>query len=394
MICVQSPPKRTLFDVLDRSCFSTAGDPNWLPIAMLGFMDRLDAALGDVNLEAVRAGKVGLLLDNSMEGHAHAAARSAEWHRQFRDLGIPAPNVVHVTQNRSYATLYREWVRAEQVVPMRVLVYDYFLKQQFNNLPSFEDRLRAFETRPKVRRRFLALNYKPRPHRVALLARLLRDGLWDKGHISFGGFEENARIQQGVSWSRAAGMSEVAMERDIASIMPYVEALDRLGVVSLDSLQRNHIGKVLSSSLQNDPVDAYDDTWFTVTTETGMGPNLNRITEKTPKPFLNFHPSLIFGGVGALALARELGFRTFSNWFDESYDLVKDRHDRFDCVYAELVRLSAMTDAEWLAMEIEMRPLLIENAEAGLIKGPELMRRRDKTFVDTLEAYAAASKGQ
>ena len=80
----------------------------------------------------------------------------------------------------------------------------------------------------------------------------------------------------------------------------------------------------------------YDDTWFSIVAESYVDQydsdtwGANRtpylgpwpfITEKTFKPIALQHPFMIFGHSGTLARLHELGFETFPEMFDESYDL-------------------------------------------------------------------------
>lgn len=76
----------------------------------------------------------------------------------------------------------------------------------------------------------------------------------------------------------------------------------------------------------------YDDTYFSMVSESmidqcnndplrpylGTGPF---ITEKTFKPILYQHPFMIHGHSNTIGRLKELGFESFSNLFDESYDV-------------------------------------------------------------------------
>jgi len=52
------------------------------------------------------------------------------------------------------------------------------------------------------------------------------------------------------------------------------------------------------------------------------------ITEKTFKPLAFRHPFVVYGHAGTLARLHSLGFETFNNLFDESYDSIIDNKDR------------------------------------------------------------------
>ena len=64
----------------------------------------------------------------------------------------------------------------------------------------------------------------------------------------------------------------------------------------------------------------YNDTYFSLVVETLFeNPGLHT-TEKTFKPIAYYHPFVIAGQVGTLAHIKSLGFETYENLFDESYD--------------------------------------------------------------------------
>lgn len=79
----------------------------------------------------------------------------------------------------------------------------------------------------------------------------------------------------------------------------------------------------------------YDDTWFSIVSETCVDQHNETVwmnntpylgpwpfmTEKTFKPIQFQHPFQIHGQSGLLARLHSLGFETFSEIFDESYDL-------------------------------------------------------------------------
>ena len=73
----------------------------------------------------------------------------------------------------------------------------------------------------------------------------------------------------------------------------------------------------------------YDSTHFSIVSETTTYSKYSlHVTEKTFKPISFYHPFVVFGQTGTLAYLHELGFETFENLFDESYDTVEDQPTR------------------------------------------------------------------
>jgi len=103
------------------------------------------------------------------------------------------------------------------------------------------------------------------------------------------------------------------------------------------------LGKHLpgDNSTQKDPhlfiPDWYDTTYFSAISETDIRPEGILMSEKTFKPMAFYHPFVTYGRTGLLAHLHHLGFETFPELFDESYDLTDDNNKRLNLVVANIV---------------------------------------------------------
>jgi hypothetical protein len=96
--------------------------------------------------------------------------------------------------------------------------------------------------------------------------------------------------------------------------------------------------------------DWYNETYFSLVSETTIDSicfkyNKNNyaapvfITEKTWKPIMFKHPFMIFGQPQILKYLKELGFETFNNLFDESYDTIDNNNVRLDTIIKNIKHL-------------------------------------------------------
>jgi hypothetical protein len=85
------------------------------------------------------------------------------------------------------------------------------------------------------------------------------------------------------------------------------------------------------------------------------------LTEKVFKPIANFQPFLFVAYPGALELLRSLGFKTFSPFINESYDLEPDEGRRVNMIYKEIVRLCSMSKDEIHDWYWQMESILEHN---------------------------------
>jgi hypothetical protein len=72
----------------------------------------------------------------------------------------------------------------------------------------------------------------------------------------------------------------------------------------------------------------YDCTYFSIVSETLVAGDQLFVTEKTFKPIAFYHPYMICSQPGVLKFLKNLGFETFDNLFDESYDNNQSFDDR------------------------------------------------------------------
>ena len=97
----------------------------------------------------------------------------------------------------------------------------------------------------------------------------------------------------------------------------------------------------------------YDRTRYSVVVETRIDTIF--ITEKILKPLAFGHPFIAWTAPGTLARLRSLGFKTFDNCIDESYDLEKDNSKRLSMIVDEIKRLNLSSRDYFLDLETQSR---------------------------------------
>jgi len=326
-------------------------------------------------VEPLRDGRAGLILDQSLEGCRFRDNLMQTWHQQMKALGISPSRVVHVTQNRSFQDDYNSWCE-ESGVETRIAIfnYDYHLSRFCRGswpdpAAALAERIRDFENRTEIEKRFVCLNHKPRPLRIALLTRLIKDNYWDDGFISFGGFELEVTRLEGptVKWG-SREIERFQKRRLAAGSEAYLEALAGKGQV-LFGKAKNVKPTVLL--VGDDMTDMYRRSAFTLVTESDMRRTADRITEKPLKPMANCHPAILFANYGALTLLRSFGFKTFEPWIDEGYDRIERPEARFLAAY-KAFRQFYKTAWDKVREDRELRDVLCYNAEHAMINLPRL----------------------
>ena len=85
------------------------------------------------------------------------------------------------------------------------------------------------------------------------------------------------------------------------------------------------------------------------------------LTEKIFKPIINFQPFIFVATKGSLNLLRDLGFKTFEGFIDESYDNIENNDKRLFAAYEQIKKLCSMSKEEIHNWYWSMEEILIHN---------------------------------
>jgi hypothetical protein len=145
------------------------------------------------------------------------------------------------------------------------------------------------------KRDFLYLNKQPRKHRVKLYNKLLEQGVLDNSIYTFVEGESKRRLEKEYELPGIdpKDYPRWGKDQDITE-MPYVDT----------------VCSIVSETNDND-TDVF-------------------MTEKIWKPIMAQHVFVVHGNHLYLQKLREIGFKTFNSYFDESYDLENDKDKKID----------------------------------------------------------------
>jgi hypothetical protein len=127
--------------------------------------------------------------------------------------------------------------------------------------------------------------------------------------------------------------------------------------------------------------EIYTDSYIHIVTETNFSNDIFP-TEKIINPMIVLQPFILFGAPGYLKYIKELGFKTFNGFIDESYDNEYNDGKRFEMICDEIKRLSELSLEEihnWYISIII--PILEYNRNYALKFAKKSM------FLENLEKY-------
>ena len=203
--------------------------------------------------------------------------------------------------------------------------------------------------RPKY---FLMYNRNgERMHRVWFVNQLYKRRLLEKGFVSFFGNENLDKFFNGSKKYPQLGFEL----NDIHDMSENYKNFNPLVIDSDDPYKITYFHNYLSRKKE------YEESYFTIVSETNAESDFCFITEKTIKPIMNLHPFVILGNPKTLSVLKSFGFKTFDTWWDESYDSEIDFLKRGEKLINLVESLCNKTSDEWKTMLEEMEDILHHN---------------------------------
>ena len=108
-------------------------------------------------------------------------------------------------------------------------------------------------------------------------------------------------------------------------------------------------------------IDAHNRSFVNIVTESSYEDNFIFFTEKTFKPIYCAQPFIIIGNPYSLKKLKKLGFKTFSQWWDESYDEEVDFTKRFEKIIKVMEDISTWSLDKCLDITKQMEEVFIHN---------------------------------
>lgn len=104
--------------------------------------------------------------------------------------------------------------------------------------------------------------------------------------------------------------------------------------------------------------EIYNQTYYTAMIETTIHNDFAMFSEKEAKPIVAQRPFIVFGAWRQLEAFRSLGFKTFFEVIDESYDLIEDKTERWQ---KALDSMLALTEKDPVDVYEQLKDVLLHN---------------------------------
>jgi hypothetical protein len=195
---------------------------------------------------------------------------------------------------------------------------------------------------------FLSLNGRSDFFRQSLYYFFIKFSLLEKGYFSYIG--DSARAKLNIYQINDLIENETPW---YAKNLPYKEILKSIPYEIPNHNYADHYN--------NGESFLYEKTLVSIQIETYSTENFPYFTEKIFRIIANKHPFILQGASGSLEFLRDMGFKTFDNWWDESYDCLSD-HNRLEAIFHLILEIANWPITKINKISTEMIPVLEHNA--------------------------------
>jgi len=229
------------------------------------------------------------------------------------------------------------------------LDFPWFMKK---NLPMEIDKVIPFRLKNKI----LCYNRRPRTHRKILFYYLQQDPfLLSNIDFTFGG-ASNAYMDI----NHINPLRECIEDEELCqTIFNYFEENKPEIKIDDSDLEIN-----LAASFN---LEQHQETFISLISETEIRKDILFLSEKMYKPIYAQQPFIIYGNPYSIKHLKELGFKTFDKWIDESYDNEENFEKRLAMILKELRAIASKSLEELTTIREEMREVLVHNYKHFLI---------------------------
>jgi hypothetical protein len=216
-----------------------------------------------------------------------------------------------------------------------------------------------YDTEKVPEKLFLSWNRRHRPHRIAMGFGLDKLKLIDRSYFSMGLTDpENTAMHVTHSYN------------DYFLKHLHITSEDKNNFVAKLPLKLD--GESNVNQMCQDFNDAtrpyYQNSLVSLVSETNFDSREVTLTEKSFKPFKEKHPFITVGAPGTLRALKDMGFKTFNEFWDESYDNVADSSDRMQKILRICEYISTWSPSQIVDFRHRVKPILDHNYETLKIR--------------------------
>jgi hypothetical protein len=320
-------------------------------------------------IDAVKRGQCKIVLFYGAEGHTYSLHKLSKIIKLTKELGV---QVYFYCSNIILGEKYKEWCNKfpDQTTPLLTIPKyvgfendpwfmpldrtDYTSLYHYT-LSSVQKKQDHITTKNLINsggiKKFLVFNRRPRLYRVLIHSAIKSSQTLD--YNSYTGLEKFTDLK-----------AQLNFFKDICSKIPQGGRIYEYLLNNVETYTQK--GYELDANLEENqafsfPMTFYYNTLISVVTETETEKDCVFFSEKIFKPIVALHPFIVISNKNFLKELKELGYKTFSDFWDESYDEIDDETQRFNAILKLIEDLNKKPIEELKNMYFNMIPILEHN---------------------------------
>ena len=298
----------------------------------------------------LRKKNMHLIIDQSCEGYPLDNHYNSI-HNYFEKEESNISKLHFVTSNLYEQKIYKRWKeKNDKTVGFNIIGKPFFSNMRWDvtqNSINVEIQKKFKADNSKKIKLFNCLNRRGRPDRVRFL-----------NYLNYYNLIENNLVSAGHECDLfIGGVDKSKIGRKIFFRHNQKKFRDKIPIV----LDESNFNINFAGNLN---FDLYLNSWFTITSETFVSEHPNKsmfFSEKTFKPIATCSPFIMLAAPKSLYNLKKLGYETFHDIIDESYDNVLDRSKRFKKICNILLGLNKLTPQQLYSMFCKVEDILEHN---------------------------------
>ena len=258
----------------------------------------------------------------------------------IKKYNIKTSNIYFISNDAKLGDNYDTWTAKYNIPKINIITLNRYLEEAkpwVRDIDKFS--IEDFKVDRIREKKFTCLNGAFREHRLILVSELFRSGLENDGYISYivnTGYNNQPPIE-----SEIDNVDKDLLKYYMDIIVPNIPLTTEL------EKGMELIEPYISTSYVH---EMYTNSYFNIVTETSYNWNSTSIidnniylTEKTYRPIFGMQPFIMVSNPGVLKHLKDMGFKTFPEFFDESYDEIENPTERMYTIINEIKRICSLS---------------------------------------------------
>jgi hypothetical protein len=267
---------------------------------------------------------------------------------------IPLSQIVYATNCANGQSVYNDFCLKYNIPSEIQVAYIPTFRLDRTNVKDTIQKNISTEYKPGIRKKlFLNFNRRYSDHRLLFFMNVIKKNLLDKFYISMAAEqpESHRSFVDNVHYlSQRMPVFNISPE-DIQSannVLPLVLDVDNFDFYPMEASE---------FSVET----LYENSLINIASETFFFDNYIHITEKTYKPIAFMQPFIIIGAVGTLQHIKDMGFKTFNQFWNEEYDLEVNNEKRMLMIFDVIDVISKWTIDEQIKFSHDVKEIVEYN---------------------------------